>query len=207
MNHAIKTYHHGNLRDALIIAAATLIEQQGTLDFSITDAARRVGVSSAAPYRHFQDKEALLRAVRDLAFLDLHQRSLACVATSSSPAGSIEQIIELGWLYLDFAREKRCFFTLMWGDRGDMAERKQRNQQADMSGFSILRELVASYIAKHRLSAEHEAVAIATQLWAMAHGIATLELNQMLDHFNPKAGADALLASSTRALLTGLRLG
>ena len=56
MSQANSGYHHGDLRDALILAAAALIEEQGSLSFSITDAAKRAGVSSAAPYRHFHDK-------------------------------------------------------------------------------------------------------------------------------------------------------
>ena len=53
-------YHHGDLRNALIVAAAELIERDGTLDFSIAEAAASAGVSAAAPYRHFADKEACL---------------------------------------------------------------------------------------------------------------------------------------------------
>ena len=72
MNNSNNGYHHGHLRDSLILAAAALIEEQGSLSFSITDAAKRAGVSSAAPYRHFQDKNDLLDNVRDLAFMGLH---------------------------------------------------------------------------------------------------------------------------------------
>ena len=73
MSNSNNGYHHGHLRDSLILAAAALIEEQGSLSFSITDAAKRAGVSSAAPYRHFQDKNDLLDNVRDLAFMGLHQ--------------------------------------------------------------------------------------------------------------------------------------
>ena len=55
-----KPYHHGNLRDALILAAAELIKEQASVEFAMVDAARRAGVSSAAPYRHFKDRDALL---------------------------------------------------------------------------------------------------------------------------------------------------
>jgi AcrR family transcriptional regulator len=68
LNARTRSYHHGDLHNALIIAAAELIESQQSLHFSMSDAAKRAGVSSAAPYRHFKDKDALLEAVRDLAF-------------------------------------------------------------------------------------------------------------------------------------------
>ena len=69
MSQARCNYHHGDLRNALIVAAAELIERDGTLDFSMAEAAASAGVSAAAPYRHFADKEELLRAVRELAIL------------------------------------------------------------------------------------------------------------------------------------------
>ena len=59
---ACKGYHHGDLRNALIVAADDLIREKGSLDFTMIDAARKAGVSSAAPYRHFKDKDALLQA-------------------------------------------------------------------------------------------------------------------------------------------------
>ena len=87
MSAARASYHHGNLRNALIIAAAELIERDNTLDFSIAEAAERVGVSAAAPYRHFADKENLLAAVRDLAFVGLD--TVAAQTAARAP----------GWLY------------------------------------------------------------------------------------------------------------
>jgi len=71
-------YHHGDLRNALITAAAELIERDNTLDFTMAEAAAKAGVSAAAPYRHFANREELLRAVRDLAFLGLHRASRLC---------------------------------------------------------------------------------------------------------------------------------
>ena len=71
MSKARCNYHHGDLRNALIVAAAELIERDDTLDFTMAEAAERAGVSAAAPYRHFADKEELLRGVRELAILGL----------------------------------------------------------------------------------------------------------------------------------------
>ena len=74
MSQARCNYHHGDLSNALIAAAAELIERDGTLDFTMAEAAAKAGVSAAAPYRHFANKEELLRAVRDLAFLGLRHQ-------------------------------------------------------------------------------------------------------------------------------------
>ena len=67
MNQSVTPYHHGDLRNCAIIAAAELIESIGSYDITIAQVAKRVGVSSPALYRHFKDKDALLTAVRELA--------------------------------------------------------------------------------------------------------------------------------------------
>lgn len=211
MKQSAKTYHHGNLRDALILAAADLIEQQGSLEFSITDAARRAGVSVAAPYRHFKDKEDLLHNVRDLAFMGLRAALVETVEHPAHPSQSQAKIIAIGHTYLRYAREKSAFFGLMWEDRGNMAEIRDSIEQK-MSGFYILVDVARGYLSTlHPQGPDpaHQdalALSVATQLWALAHGIATLELNHMLDLFDRQATPERLLETSTRALLNGLQL-
>ncbi len=201
-----KNYHHGNLRDALIVAAAEIIEMQGSLEFSITDAARRAGVSVAAPYRHFKDKEDLLHNVRDLAFMGLREALIATIEGAGQPAHSQASVIAIGHTYLRYAREKSAFFGLMWEDRGNIAEIRDTIEQK-MSGFYILVDVVRGYFAQRGTGGDSQdtlALSVATQLWALAHGIATLELNHMLDLFDREATPELLLETSTRALLTGL---
>ena len=109
MSQARCKYHHGDLRNALIVAAAELIERNGSLDFSMAEAAASAGVSAAAPYRHFADKEELLRAVRELAILGLGY--VAADTAAKHPAGSIDSILAMGHTYLGYARAKRAFFS------------------------------------------------------------------------------------------------
>lgn len=196
-----KPYHHGDLRNALIAAAAELIEQNGSLEFSITDAARRAGVSSAAPYRHFKAKEDLLRAVRELAFLGLH-RAMTEGATRGAP-GTQAQIIALGDSYLAFAQEKHAFFGLMWEDRADIAYRRQEAKMK-MNGFSVVLAACEAYCAQNSVTVDTNPLQLGTQLWALTHGIATLEVNQMLDLFDANIDARTILRQTTIALLEGL---
>ena len=213
MNQPARNYHHGNLRDALILAAATMIENQGSLEFSITDAARQAGVSVAAPYRHFKDKEDLLCSVRDLAFIGLQEAAERTMHESKLPVGSMAMIIALGHCYLAYAREKRAFFSLMWEDRGDSDERRSMLSKQHC-GFDVLAEAVARYCDDHAPVTRYRPItgedsltlSLATQLWALAHGIATLEHNRMLDFFSRSATPERLLEDSTRALLSGLQL-
>jgi len=193
-------YHHGDLSNALIIAAAELIERDGTLDFTMAEAAAKVGVSAAAPYRHFANKEELLRAVRDLAFLGLDHAAME--TAEAHEAGSLEGMMALGHTYLAFAREKRAFFSLMWEDRGDSAERRLE-AQSKYGGFGVLVSMVQTFCEKQG-SGDVDALYFATQIWSLAHGIATLEANQMLDLFDASVQPEHLLDDGARTMLAGI---
>ena len=193
-------YHHGDLRNALIVAAAELIERDGTLDFSMAEAAASAGVSAAAPYRHFADKEELLRAVRDLAIFGLGHA--ADDTASQHPAGSIESILAMGHTYLGYAREKRAFFSLMWEDRGDIVERRD-NVSEEHGGFMVLVDLVSAFCQANG-HASVNSLHLATQIWSMGHGIATLEANQLLDLFDRSIQPETLLDRSVRTMLAGV---
>ena len=107
MSQARCNYHHGDLRNALIVAAAELIERDGTLDFSMAEAAASAGVSAAAPYRHFADKEELLRAVRELAILGWPPPPTRRLNTL--PARST-----VFWLWATSTRGEQQLLALMW---------------------------------------------------------------------------------------------
>ena len=219
MSESQRGYHHGNLKDALIIAAAELIETQGTTDFSITDAANRAGVSNAAPYRHFRDKQDLLEHVKELAFLGLYEALVDAREHSETEPSDQHAVISLGLAYLRFAREKQRFFSLMWEQLPlpDVTTTKA-------SAFYVLVAAISEYIETNRktLSAtpNHQKIKpsradgisgdidrvpnplkAATQLWAVAHGLATLEQNDLLNRFDRSSSADELLVTSATALL------
>lgn len=203
MSQARCNYHHGDLRNALIVAAAELIERDGTLEFTMAEAATRAGVSSAAPYRHFSDKEELLRAVRQLAILGLGNEAAETVSLHA--VGSIEGILAMGHTYLSYARKKRAFFSLMWEDRGDIDEIRA-NAAEDHGGFMILVGLVQAYCEKQGSPAKN-GIRLATQIWSMTHGIATLEASQLINLFDRSIDPESLLDHSVRTLLFGATSG
>ena len=199
MTDARCNYHHGDLRNALIISAAELIERDGTLEFSMAEAAAKAGVSGAAPYRHFADKEELLRAVRQLAILGLGAE--AAKTASQHPTGSIEGILAMGHTYLSYARKKRAFFSLMWDDRGNIEEIRE-NVAEDNGGFMVLVKLVEVF-CKNNGNAPINSLQLATQIWSMTHGIATLEASQLINLFDRSIEPEVLLDHSVRTLLAG----
>ncbi|CAA0118566.1 HTH-type transcriptional regulator BetI [Halioglobus japonicus] len=196
-----KSYHHGNLRDALIIAAAELIEDNASVDFAMIDAARRAGVSSAAPYRHFKDKDALLEAVSQMAFLGLTENTRK--VGQLHPVGSEAGIIALGKAYIDFVTKHHAFYDLMWGDMGLRAF-EAADIELKTSGFYILVDIVHQWCDDNQVS-EYDARELAVKLWAMAHGLACMTMNHQLERFLPNVDVCSLLESSTYTFLEGLK--
>lgn len=203
---AAKPYHHGNLRDALITAAAQIIEESGSADFSISDAAKLAGVSVAAPYRHFKDKDDLLKAVSELGFfaLDEQMREIA----SGYEYGSQACIVELGKGYIRFVTSRPAFFNLMWGDEGAaaMSNMAQTHRELRVSGLWLLINQVEAWCEKQRVN-DAEPIDIALKLWAMAIGISHLVINDHLSRFvDDVDDVDPylILATSSDAFLRGL---
>tara|TARA_R110002110_G_scaffold66978_1_gene183097 strand:- start:196935 stop:197558 length:624 start_codon:yes stop_codon:yes gene_type:complete len=195
------SYHHGDLRNTLIIAAAALIEKNGSLDFAMVDAARQAGVSSAAPYRHFKDKDALLEAVSDVAFLALTHTTRD--AANRFPAGSTDSLIATGRSYLAFVTEHPQFYDLMWGDIG-LRARTNESFNTNQTGFQVLVEVVGAWCEAHSIE-DYDALELSVRLWSIAHGLACLAMNGHLERFLPDSDMFAFFESSTHTFLNGLR--
>lgn len=198
------SYHHGDLRNALIIAAAELIEESGSEDFAMIDAARRAGVSNAAPYRHFSDRDDLLQAVGELGYYDL--ASALNEISDQHEAGSTEAIIALGKYYLGFVVSKKAFFNLMWGERGYQTLLNIEDKQTKLrsNGFWLLVRHVEAWLARENVTDTNPAD-LALKMWAMSIGTAHMALNYELDHFVEGIDLDEIVESSTLAFLQGIR--
>ncbi len=201
MNAVEKTYHHGDLRNALILAAAELIEDSGSLNFAMADAARRAGVSTAAPYRHFRDKEALLEAVSQLAFYGLGLT--AENATAEIPLGRIERVITLGRTYYSYVVSKSAFYDLMWGDMGARAIGSESFDRK-ASGFFQLVRAVEAYLDAQGLQGL-DVLDVSVKLWSMVHGLSSITLSGKLPHFHPGADVPLMIDESTRTFMEGLK--
>ena len=114
-------YHHGNLKEALIRAALDLIAQKGPAGFTFAEAARWAGVSAAAPYRHFRDRDDLIAGVALKGF-ELFAAALehAWAAGRPDPAAAFQR---LGAAYLNFARREPAYYSAMF-EAGHFARRQ-----------------------------------------------------------------------------------
>src|SRR5215470_16788785 len=134
-----RSYHHGDLRQALIRSALAILSEAGVAGLSLRAAARRARVSAMAPYRHFADKEGLLAAVAEYGFHELAGRLTAAAATAADPRAGLAA---LGVAYVLFACDQPSLFKLMFGP---MIEKKTGHPFLDEAGcacFNALRQAV-----------------------------------------------------------------
>src|SRR5258707_11771677 len=111
------TYHHGDLRAALVRAAIELLEESGETELSLRAVARRAGVSPAAPYRHYADREALVSAVAAVGYPELPERLAAAHPSPSTP----QQLPNVAIVYVQFALERPPLFPIMFTEPRDRA--------------------------------------------------------------------------------------
>jgi AcrR family transcriptional regulator len=164
-------YHHGNLREALIRGALALIAEKGPAGFTIADAARSAGVSPAAPYRHFRDRDALMADVARLGFEEFTARlATAWNGGQPDPFRAFEAV---GKAYLAFAREEPAFYAAMF-DAGSPAEPTPELRLASEQSFGVLREASEAICKTLPKDKRPPAMMMALHVWAIAHGIASL---------------------------------
>ncbi len=193
-------YHHGQLREALIDAAHQLINLHGPEGFSLAQACRLAGVSTAAPYRHFTDRGDLVNAVASEGFAWLQERTQA--ARDAHRPGSVESIVAMGKAYVAFAADEPAVFKLMFGRHPDV----QPEGEAHIAGgpcFQVLLDAVDAWIERSGASVDHT-LDVALPLWTIVHGTAYLLIDHDFDAVAPGTDTERLIERSTVAFLRGL---
>jgi AcrR family transcriptional regulator len=164
-------YHHGNLREALIQGALDLIAQKGPAGFTIADAARLAGVSPAAPYRHFRDRDDLMADVARRGFEEFAGRlEKAWNGGKPEPMRAFEA---LGRAYLAFARDEPAFYAAMF-EAGTPHDGTPELRQASDRAFEVLRNAAETLCATLPKDKRPPSLMMALHIWAMSHGIASL---------------------------------
>src|ERR1051325_10316617 len=164
-------YHHGNLREALIRAALDLIAQKGPAGFTFADAARWAGVSSAAPYRHFRDRDALLA---DVARRGFEQFAAALAHAWNDGRPDLYRAFEnLGRAYLGFARNEPAYYSAMF-EAGVPLEADAELRDVAGRAFEVLRHASEALCAHVPAEKRPPALMMSLHIWALSHGIASL---------------------------------
>lgn len=168
---ARKGYHHGNLREALIRAALHLIGEKGPAGFTFADAARAAGVSSAAPYRHFRDREALLADIAKRGF-ELFAAALEKAWNDGKPNPYVA-FEAVGRAYLDFARKEPAHYSAMF-EAGVSTNADPDLQKAADAAFNVVRRASEALTAHLPREGRPPALMMSLHIWALSHGIASL---------------------------------
>jgi AcrR family transcriptional regulator len=194
------TYHHGDLRAALLDEAAAMIAEGGAASVTMREIGRRLGVSRAAPYRHFADRTALLVAVAAAGFDRLKDRLQTTAA--GAPRSGVERLRRMGEEYVRFALENPAHYRLMYGKealtRQDLPELRE-------AANAIFEQLVA-VIQAHQKSGgikRQDPRAQAYVAWSAVHGLASLWIEGQIQATDD---VDGLIRQTTRTVLDGMRV-
>jgi len=192
-----KGYHHGDLPRALLDAALHIVETQGTAALTLRAAARLAGVSQAAPYRHFANKEAILAAVAEDGF-----RSLMAAMRRAAGAGGdgpLERLRGVGLGYVTFATAHPSHFRVMFGR--EIADRLAfpALRQIATETFNVVVDAISDCQRAGLVRAEEPPADLALTAWSSVHGLSALLVDGVLD--KPVAEVAELV---TRDLFLGL---
>lgn len=194
------SYQHGDLRHALIQAGLKLLGEGGVRELSLRAAAQLAGVSHAAPYRHFPDKDALVAAIAEEGFRLLTARMRAEIAGRGAAADLLLRLRAAAAGYVGFAVEHPGYFRIIFGGAFHGKQPPPSLKAAGDEAYHVLRDLVAEGIANGALVAgDPDQISLAA--WSTVHGLGMLLVDRHLDD----AGADSPAAVRHLAeLVTGL---
>jgi AcrR family transcriptional regulator len=164
-------YHHGNLREALIEAALDMIAARGPTGFTLAEVARAVGVSGAAPYRHFRDRAALTAEIARQGY----ERFAADLRAAwdegrPNPVAAIENCARA---YLGFARRAPAFYAAMF-EPGFPLEDDPALLAASERAFGVIRSAAEAATRAMPAAGRPPALMVALHIWSLAHGVASL---------------------------------
>ena len=166
-----KRYHHGDLKAALIDGAIGLIAERGARGFSLAELSRRIGVSPAAPYRHFASRDDLLAAVAIRA-LEVFGQALVAQASEADPPE--RRLAAMASGYVRFAAEQRPLFSVVFGVGLDKKHRYPQLRQA----YEHVEGMLAACVAELCPADPDAADQLADAIEATAHGYAALLTDQ-----------------------------
>jgi|SRR5579871_1265753 len=172
-----RPYHHGSLRSALLDEAVRVLAEGDATSLSLRDLARRLGVSHAAPYRHFADKDSLLAAIAEQGFERL--ASEVDGAATQHPHEPARQLADAGWAYVRFALREPQHFQVMFGRSAPPQATHPHLLAAGQRAFGSLQHIVEEG-QRAGVIASGESRELAVAAWSQVHGLATLLLDGQL---------------------------
>jgi AcrR family transcriptional regulator len=194
-----KPYHHGNLRQALVVAAESLLREEGAAKLSLRAAARQAGVSQAAPYAHFDSRRALLAAVAAQGFRRLRDN---LARAEKGIIGGAERMRHLARGYVRFAVDHPMLFRLMFGaELSGMDGEELRS--AGQESYAFIQSAVAARLEESD-GGQVGAETASTGAWALVHGLAMLVVDGKIEWPATTSEQNALVDRTASVYSTGL---
>ena len=197
-----KAYHHGDLRNALIQAGLELLAEGGAEALDLRKVARRAGVSHAAPYRHFADKQALIAAITEEGFRRLAEQIQATL--HEVPDEPFEQVLGVALAYVRFAQAHPWLMREMFSGLAIEREAFASLHAASKSVYRLYTEVIRRGQEDGKI-VEGDPAALAGVLWSVLHGLAMLIIEQqMRPYADGTEGSERVTRYAIEVLYGGL---
>ncbi len=197
-----KTYHHGDLRNALIQAGLEMLSESGAAALDLRKVARKAGVSHAAPYRHFADKQSLIAAINEEGFHRLAEQIQSTLREVTGDA--VEQLYGIARAYVHFAQENPWLMREMFSGLTIEREAFPGLHQASKTVFMLYMEVIKRGQEQGSII-DVDPGALAGVLWSLLHGVAMLTIeHQMRPYTDGPGGADNVTRFAVQMLYEGL---
>lgn len=195
-------YHHGDLHAVLLESATKLLNEKGVSGLSLREVARVAGVSHTAPYRHFEDKEALLAAVAEAGFNRL-EREVSEVKEKGYGSAA-KNLISIGEVYVKRAIANPNLASLMFGGSYNLAEKNHRLREAGERAFQELVDVVVQGQKSGQFS-QGRSEDIVLAAWALVHGLSMLFVTERMEEIVPTNEEKMEITRNvTKLLLSGI---
>ena len=174
-----KAYHHGDLKNALIKAGVEILAKDGVSGLSLRKVASKAGVSHAAPYSHFVDKQALIAAISTEGFRQLYERVNA--VAEEYKAKPSRQLVEVAWAYVQFALDDRDRFKVMFSGVLEKEKEYPEFVVESQRNFQLVKMIVeANQVSGILRSGPSDLMALSA--WGIVHGFVMLLLEGQIPH-------------------------
>ena len=186
-------YHHGGLREQLIATTRALVEEKGPDGFSVSEACRAAGVSTAAPYKHFADRNEMLKAVALQGFAEM-TASFREAEADHTP-GTLEAISAVGNAYVAYAVANPGLFKMMFAAPDDSED----TEEAGHACYAVVLGQIAAYLGKSEV--DEEVMAAGFPLWTFVHGLSFLTIDGKAEFAKTQAPPEMIVMDATKKLL------
>jgi AcrR family transcriptional regulator len=198
-------YHHGDLRQATIDVAIEIIVEKGIEALTLREVAQRIGVSRMAPYRHFENKSALLAAVAAEGFemMYRHLQHNPTEIMSDLPKNPLQKLQQLGVAYIFYATSQPTHYRLMFGSLAvDRCLYPELHATANKSFDLLLKSVIECQ--KAGAICQDNPLEIAQMLWSLTHGLSMLIMDGQLSNMETENIVE-MANFATRKVIDGLK--